>query len=81
MIATMTSKGQLTVPKDVRIRLDLHAGDKLDFVLRDDGSLDVVPLKQSASRLRGFLVKPAKTVTIEQMNTAIAEGAACHGRD
>ena len=81
MLATMTSKGQLTVPKDVRIRLNLHAGDRLDFVLRDDGSLDVVPLKQSASRLRGFLPKPAKTVTIEQMNTAIAEGAARHGRD
>lgn len=76
MIATMTSKGQVTFPKPVRDRLDLHAGDRLDFVLRDDGLLEVIPLKQPAAKLRGLLPKPAKPVTIEQMNAAIARGVA-----
>lgn len=78
MISTLTSKGQVTVPKPVRERLELHSGDKLDFVMRDDGILEVVPLKQPASRLKGILPKPATTVTIGQMNDAIAEGA-CGG--
>lgn len=75
MIATLTAKGQVTLPKPVREQLDLHAGDKLDFVLRDDGLLEVVALKQPASKLRGILPKPPKAVTIEEMNAAIERGA------
>lgn len=75
MIATLTSKGQITLPKPVRDRLDLHAGDRLDFVLKDDGLLEVVALKQPASKLRGILPKPPEPVSIEQMNEAIAKGA------
>jgi AbrB family looped-hinge helix DNA binding protein len=81
MIATLTSKGQLTLPKFLRTELDLHAGDRLDFVLRDGGVLEVVPMKQPVSRLRGMLPKPAKPVTIDEMNEGIAKGAAGHGRD
>ncbi|MFZ4397083.1 MAG: AbrB/MazE/SpoVT family DNA-binding domain-containing protein [Kiritimatiellia bacterium] len=75
MIATLTSKGQVTLPKSVRDDLALCAGDKLDFVFRNDGLLEVVPLKQPASKLRGILPKPHKTVSIEEMNEAIAKGA------
>ncbi len=80
MIATMTSKGQLTLPKSIRNQLELHPGDKLDFMVRDDGTLEVVPLKQPASKLRGILPKPAKPLTVERMNQAIARGASRHGR-
>lgn len=75
MIATLTVKGQLTLPKPVRERLDLHAGDKLDFIIKDDGLLEVVPLKQPPSRLRGMLPKPPKAVSIAQMNKAIVNNA------
>ena len=81
MIATMTSKGQITLPKFLRTELDLHAGDRLDFILRDGGVLEMVPLKQPVSRLRGMLPKPANPVTIDEMNEGIAKGAAGHGRD
>ncbi|MBN1894039.1 AbrB/MazE/SpoVT family DNA-binding domain-containing protein, partial [bacterium] len=37
MVSTMTSKGQLTVPKKVRERLKLHAGDKLEFIFDEAG--------------------------------------------
>lgn len=74
MIATMTSEGQVTLPKPVRDQLDLHVGDRLDFIIRDDGLLEVVPLKQPAAKLRGILPKPHKTITVEEMNEAIARG-------
>jgi AbrB family looped-hinge helix DNA binding protein len=80
MIATLTSKGQVTLPKSVRTGLDLCAGDRLDFVLRDDGLLEVVPLKQPASKLRGMLPKPPRPVTIDEMNAAIRNRGARHGR-
>ena len=45
------------------------------------GDIDsIVPLKQSPSKLRGLIPKPNKAVSIEQMNEAIAEGAAKHDR-
>lgn len=81
MIATLTSKGQLTLPKFLRTELDLHAGDRLDFVLRDGGVLEVVPMKQLASKLRGMLPKPVRAMTIDEMNEGIAKGAAGHDRD
>lgn len=79
MIATLTSKGQLTLPKSVRERCGLRSGDRLDCIARDDGLIEIVPLKQPASKLRGILPKPAKAVTVEEMNEAIAKGASTRG--
>ena len=44
--ATVTSKGQVTVPADIRERLGLKAGDRLDFHLTDSGKLTVVATKR-----------------------------------
>ena len=81
MIATLTSKGQLTLPKPLRDKLALRSGDRLDCIATEDGLIEIVPLKQSAAKLRGILPKPAKPVTIGEMNDAIAKGASGHGRD
>jgi len=81
MIATLTSKGQLTLPKPVRDRLNLRAGDRVDCVVSEDGVIEIIPLKQPASALRGILPKPSRPVSIEEMNDAVARGAASHGRD
>jgi antitoxin PrlF len=71
--ATLTSKGQITVPQAVRRALGLHAGTKVDFVPVADG-FKVVPLhKSEASGLKGrFAGRVAKPVSIEAMNEAIA---------
>jgi AbrB family looped-hinge helix DNA binding protein len=45
-IATLTAKGQLTLPKPVREMLGLRSGDRLDFVVREDGLIEAMPLKQ-----------------------------------
>jgi len=71
----MTSKGQVTLPKPVREQFSLHSGDKLDFIVRDDGVLEVIPIKQPASKLKGILPRPSKAATLEEMNKAIAKGA------
>jgi AbrB family looped-hinge helix DNA binding protein len=75
MIATLSAKGQVTMPKAIRDKCGLDFGDKLDFTLRDDGVLEVVPIKQPASRLKGMLPKPTRIVSVEDMNRAIEEGA------
>jgi antitoxin PrlF len=76
MLATLTAKGQVTLPKDLRDELDLQAGDKVDFVMLDNGVLQVVPLKQSPRKLKGIVPKPYPPVSIDEMNQAVADGAA-----
>lgn len=69
--ATMTSKGQITVPQTVRAALGLYAGTKVDFV-PVAGGFKVVPL-QSASTLKGrFAGRVTRPVSIKEMDEAIA---------
>jgi antitoxin PrlF len=76
--ATITSKGQTTIPKEVRDALGLHAGDKIDFVIDADGKkATVLPVTLDARNLRGILKpKRKQRVTLEEMEAAIASGAA-----
>lgn len=76
MQATITSKGQVTVPKSVRDRLHLKAGDRIDFVLEDDGCVRVTPVNASVTRLKGMVPKPEFPVSIEAMDESIAQEAA-----
>ena len=75
--ATVTSKGQVTIPVDVRNQLGLAAGDRIEFILNDEtGRYEVVPATRSVTALKGIIRKPAKPVSIEDMNAAIAERGA-----
>jgi AbrB family looped-hinge helix DNA binding protein len=72
MLATLTSKGQITLPKEIRDALELDAGAKLDFSIQPDGTLTVRPLKRSVSAIVGLLRQPAgKAATVEEMNRAV----------
>lgn len=71
MEATVTSKGQITIPKAVRDALHLRAGDRLDFVVQADGAVRVLPVKGSVKALKGILPKPARPVSLEEMEQAI----------
>ena len=75
MLATLTSKGQITVPSAIRKQLKLQPGDRLDFVLREDGHIEVVPVRGSLTALKGMVPKPDKPVSLEEMDTAIAGGS------
>jgi len=73
--ATLTSKGQVTIPREVRMTLGVGAGDRLDFVRLEDGNYAIVPASHSIRSLKGVLPRPAKPVTLEDMQAAIEEGA------
>jgi antitoxin PrlF len=83
--AKMTSKGQITVPKDVRQKLGLKPGDRVRFIVEGDGRVRILPAKRDISELIGILPKPARVVTIEEMDAAIGEHLAAkhklHDRD
>ena len=73
--ATITSKGQITIPKDIREQLDLHAGDKISFIEDEDGSINLIPIKKPLNALKGLVAKPKKAVSVEDMNNAIKRKA------
>ena len=75
--ATVTSKGQITIPADVRQALQVGPGDRVEFVEVDPGRFEVVAATHSVKALKGLFGKPATSVSIDDMNAAIAaRGAA-----
>ncbi|WP_250475603.1 AbrB/MazE/SpoVT family DNA-binding domain-containing protein [Caballeronia sp. GAFFF1] len=75
--ATVTSKGQVTIPVDVRNRLGLESGDRIEFSFNETtGRYEVFPATRSISSLKGIVKKPDSPVSIEDMNRAIAEKGA-----
>jgi antitoxin PrlF len=69
---TITSKGQVTVPKRIRDFLKVKAGDRLDFVIDDNGRVLVRPGTVGVDELKGLLHRPGrKSVTLAQMQAAI----------
>jgi len=74
--ATLTSKGQVTIPSKVRVSMGLDAGDRIEFIEMDDGTFTIMAATHSVKDLKGMIRKPAKPVSIEDMNAAIeAKGA------
>jgi AbrB family looped-hinge helix DNA binding protein len=74
--STVTSKGQITLPRDIRRALGLDAGDKVDFV-KVEGGFKLVPLRKDIRALKGrFAGRSKRPVTIEEMDDAIAQSAA-----
>jgi antitoxin PrlF len=71
--ATITSKGQLTLPKEIRTALGVGPGDRLAFRIHEDGVVTVEPEKLDLQSLRGAIHTKVKGVTIEGMNEAIRE--------
>jgi len=69
--ATITSKGQITLPKAVRTKLKLQAGHRVEFIETDAGFL-VKPATRDIRSLKGILPKPRRRVTIEAMNRSLA---------
>ena len=70
--ATLTSKGQVTIPKSVRDFLHIDAGDQIDFVVTDAGDVLVRTVNVDVRELRGLLKRPRqRAVSVEQMNQSI----------
>ncbi len=70
--AKLTSKGQITIPVQVRKKLGIETGDRVDFI-EESGRIIITPVTQDASKLKGIIKKPKKPVSIDKMNKAIRE--------
>jgi AbrB family looped-hinge helix DNA binding protein len=75
--ATVTSKGQVTIPVDVRNRLGLESGDRIEFAFNETtGRYEVYPATRALTSLKGIVKKPVKAVSVDDMNRAVAEQGA-----
>ena len=74
--ATLTSKGQITIPVEVREALGVDAGDRVEFVEVSPGRYEFLAATRSVTDLKGMFGKPRKSVSIEEMNAAIARRGA-----
>lgn len=72
----MTSKGQITVPKDVRLKLGLKPGDRIRSLVAADGRVRLMPAKRDISDLVCTLPRPRRALTIEEMDEAIGRAVA-----
>lgn len=70
--ATITSKGQITIPAAVRASLGIEAGDRVEFIQVEPGRFELIAATQPVTALKGMIRKSAKVVTVEAMNEAIA---------
>ena len=77
--ATLTSKGQITIPADVRRVLNVQTGDREEFVQVEPGRFELVAATRSVRELKGLFGRAVRTVSIEEMNRAIAERGASAG--
>ncbi len=74
-LATVTSKGQITIPVEVRKRLGIEAGDRVEFIETSEGEFTIKAAVQDVRSLKGILKKPKQVVTVEAMNDAIRKRA------
>ena len=74
--STITSRGQTTIPAEIRKQLNLKAGDKMRYLVLENGDVFLLR-KRSVKELAGILHRPGQPpMTLEEMDDAIAEGAA-----
>lgn len=74
--ATLTSKGQITIPVEVRNQLQVDVGDRVEFVQIAPGRYEVVAATAEVTALKGMFGKAKKAVSIDTMNAAIAKRGA-----
>ena len=70
--ATITSKGQITIPKEVRDALGVGTGDRVEFIAEPDGVYKVIAATRDIKHLKGLVPKPPKPVTVDAMKRAVA---------
>ena len=76
--STLTSKGQITLPKEVREHLQVKEGDRIDFLIDDAGQVVVKSPRSRLGELWGMLHEPGrKALSVEEMDAAIARA---HGK-
>lgn len=73
--AKITSKGQVTIPQDVRRALGVGEGDRIEFVPMEGGGFAIKPATKSIMALKGIIPLRRKPATLKEMQEAIIAGA------
>lgn len=71
--STLTSKGQTTIPRDIRRYLKLNTGDRLEFIVQGNGQVLLMPATVNVTELQGILPQPNKTVSLNAMDRVVRE--------
>jgi antitoxin PrlF len=71
----LSKRGQVTIPREIRARLNLKPGDKVEFVIQGDGAAQLFAKNRDVRELRGMLGPVRKRLTIQQMDAAIRKRA------
>ena len=71
--ATVTSKGQVTIPKEIRDYLKLRTGGRLEFLVDPQGSVRITPATAEVRQLKGLISPGGKVVSLEDMQAAIEQ--------
>lgn len=79
--AKVTSKGQITLPKEIRTALGIDLGDRVQFFVRADGVVELRPRARDLLSLAGMLEPRRRGVSVEDMDTAVAGMFAADGED
>jgi len=75
-ISIVSSKGQVTIPNEIRRHLKLKRGDRLEFFIERDGTVYLAALNVDIATLEGMLGPPPRRASLEDMDRAIRKGAA-----
>ena len=72
---TMTSKGQVTIPKDIRDSLHLNTGDKIEFILTQSKEVILRPVTKKVDDVFGLLAsyKKVEPVSVEEMDEIVKQ--------
>ena len=73
--AVLTSKGQVTIFKEVREALGVGAGDRLEFVETRKGVFEIIAASRDVRELKGMIDRPSRPVTTDDMRKAVARRA------
>jgi AbrB family looped-hinge helix DNA binding protein len=71
----LSKRGQVTIPGEIRARLNLKPGDKVEFIIRGDGSVELFAKNRDVRELRGMLGPVRRRLTIQQMDDGIRKRA------
>ena len=74
--ATLTSKGQITIPAEIREAMGVDTGDRVEFVELAPGRYEFIAATRPVTALKGMFGKPRKSVSIDEMNAVIARRGA-----
>ena len=71
--STITTKGQVTIPKQIRDLLNVDKGDRVEFLVDDNGTVTIWPVTIDITELKGLVARPDKYVSLQDMKNAIRD--------